>query len=62
LTQEHDPEKWTAVFPKGSCSNKEMTGEHDSTRLKHALAAARLFDQPFPQGYQGRLDSEAISA
>jgi len=34
---EHDPEKWTSVFRKDSCSNKKMIDEHDSTRLKHAL-------------------------
>jgi hypothetical protein len=36
---EHDPEKWTPVFRKRSCSNKKMADEHDSTQLKHALAA-----------------------
>jgi hypothetical protein len=47
---EHDPEKWTPVFPRDkreafarrSCSNKKMTDEHDSTQLKHALAASLL--------------------
>jgi hypothetical protein len=37
LFLEHDPEKWTPVFRKRSCSNKRITLEFDSTQLNQTL-------------------------
>ena len=44
---EHDPEKWTPVFPRdisgtrlrGDRARKKMIDEHDSTQLKRAREA-----------------------
>ena len=54
-TLEHDPEKWTPVFGKGSCSNKKLERDDDSKKSHPALGL------DFSVSHAGRLCVVALT-